>query len=188
VALVALVAITYLPRSRSGNSADSGDPHTAVTDSARVAGFGATTSEWNAHHIADPNAGTNLAYNPMPNLPGGYSDEYYAVTRDDGHVDRYEMAFSAISEAAAKHLLLSEFPSDAKIRWFKRLNTCVEMEIHSKALGRALSSRTIGDSAGEGYVELVTGMMPGDGYDPRGVNGAIVSLGSYMTPTAAPAC
>jgi hypothetical protein len=62
------------------------------------------------------------------------------------------------------------------------------MEIHSRVLCRALSSRVIGDAAGEGYVELVTGMMPGDAYDPQGVSGATVSLGSYLTPSAAPAC
>jgi hypothetical protein len=167
----------------SGCGSDTSAPAVSVN------GFGATVADWNAQYSGDPNATiADPAYDPMPNLPGGYRDRYYGVSSVAGHITRYEMAFSPISESAARGMLLQEFPSDATVRWFKRLRTCAEMEIHSKALGRALSSHAIGDNAGEGYVELVTGMMPGDGYNPQGVNGAIVELGSYKTPAAAPAC
>jgi hypothetical protein len=154
-----------------------------------VSGFGATIAAWNTQHEADTNATfPNSAYDPTPNLPGGYQDEYYNVSSDYGHIGRYEMALSPVTESDAKRTLLKKFPRDASVRWFKRLGTCAEMEVQSAALGQALSNPKIGDGAGEGYVELTTGMGVNGGYNPTGVTGAIVTYGLYKTPSAAPPC
>lgn len=84
-----------------------------------LTGFGATQQAWDAHHTADTDKTGAGVYNPDPVLPktkdGQVNDDYVAaVASDDGHVDAYNVSFSARSTAAALDRVKQELPPDAQ--------------------------------------------------------------------------
>jgi hypothetical protein len=133
-------------------------------------GFGATSSAWDENHQADDQFSAGSAYDPDPSLVRGgdqrYIDKYYGVIYDNPIID-YEMRFSPGTsiEAAKRSVLASEFPRDAKIVWFKRLDTCAKMIVRSKKVADAIRSAAL--------VEFSSGLAA-DQYDPRDIWSAIL--------------
>jgi hypothetical protein len=131
-----------------------------------VTGFGATDAAWNSSHTADPHSLPGTAYDPDPSLPkvnGGVADRYYAVQHEGGTVTQYEYRFANVPIAAAKAgVLRTEFPLDAKIKWFAVKRGCAQMMVTSKTLGRGLGALV--EFSSEPHDNL---------YNPRVVNDAL---------------
>lgn len=138
-----------------------------------LTGFGATVADWDAHHEADSRFVPGSAYDPDSSLARGgderYTSRYYAVG-DGERVTNYEMRFAPGTgvQQAKRSILASEFPSDAKIVWFKQLDTCGQMLVRSRKVARAVGGKRIA-----ALVEFSSGEA-GDSYDPSDVWGAIL--------------
>lgn len=166
-ALVLIVAIWMV-------TDGSNDKTTKSSAASPVTGFGATVADWDAHHEADSRFVPGSAYDPDPSLARGgdqrYNARYYAVGHDGGRIFNYEMRFPPGTDIqqAKRSVLASEFPSDAKIAWFKRLDTCAQMLVRSRKVARALGGTRIA-----ALVEFSSGEA-GDSYDPSDVWDAIL--------------
>jgi len=142
-------------------------PHRAQP---QLTGYGATTAAWNAHHVMDRSATPGTAYDPDPSVVRSgderYDDRYYGVDSEEFVLDYY-MRFppSTGVEEAKQSVLTSEFPRDARIVWFRRLDTCAQMLVGSKTLARAASPFAL--------VEFTSGLA-GDTYNPQDVWDAIL--------------
>jgi hypothetical protein len=134
-----------------------------------LTGFGATVAAWNAHHQEDTRFSPGSAYDPDPSLGDGerFNDRYFTVSPIGGRVMSYSMRFPAQTgiEEAKHFILLSEFPTVAKIVWFKRKDTCAQMLVRSRTLTRVAHT--------DALVEWSSGEA-GDHYDPRAVSEAIL--------------
>jgi hypothetical protein len=107
-----------------------------------LTGFGATVAHWNQHHSADHKFVKNAAYNWGPGLGdhGGPGDRYFGVTVISGRMESYNLRLvpgTGIA-TAKREVLVTEFPPDAKITWFKNKDTCAQMLVHSKILERTI--------------------------------------------------
>lgn len=157
-------------------------PATVVSPTARkpkrrpaitITGFGARQSDWDAIHSPDNRFTPGSAYDPVPSLARGgdtrFDDSYYGVSAADGRVTNYEMRFprgTSITEAKT-NVLDSEFPSDARIVWFKRRSTCAQMLVRSTSLARSAHASAL--------VEFGSGAAD-DRYDARDVWTALLQL------------
>jgi hypothetical protein len=102
--------------------ASSATPAPTTTQAAAaggLTGFGATQAVWDAHHAADTDKTGAGVYSPDPALPktkdGQVNDDYVAaVASDDGHVDAYNLLFTARPTAAALDRVRQELPPDAQ--------------------------------------------------------------------------
>jgi hypothetical protein len=178
--------------SPASSSATTQAPASSAAGTSKVAltGFGATASEWNAHHTADHRFAPNAAYNPDPALPS-YSgqDVYVAVQWEDGRALDYEMNIPGESIRRAIARALEELPPDGRELWGVKRDGCYQAELTSPTLGRALSAPGIGDPEGGVFVEFETLLPDGSQvYESRDVNGILIGLGSYTTAASAPAC
>jgi len=132
-------------------------------------------------------------YNPDPTLPllnGQVGYKYVVVEHQNGRVLRYQVDLhphTTIDEAKA--IALAEFPPDTSVLWFTVKDTCADMEIQSRTLGKALSAPAIGDPQGQALVELYTAQPSGSAvYDAQNINEGIVMIDSNPTAASAPAC
>ncbi|HMI99248.1 MAG TPA: hypothetical protein VK488_05390 [Gaiellaceae bacterium] len=136
---------------------------------AALTGFGATDEAWNQNHDEDSRFEAGSSYDPDPSLGDGerFNDRYYSVIHGDGRVLGYSMRFPSQTgvEEAKSMMLASEFPSDAKIAWFKRLNSCAQMFVQSRTVARAVNAGAL--------VEFSSGAA-GDHYAPSNVSEAIL--------------
>jgi hypothetical protein len=156
-----------------------------------VTGFGARDVDWNRTHAADTVFAPGSAYNADLSLPGvnGHTGvDYSAVQHTNGHVLGYEYHFADLPIASAKALVLrTEFPSDARIVWFVRKDTCAQMMVRSAKVGHELGTKTIGDAAGAALVEFSSGVNE-DTYNPSSVNDALFLLLPLESASQAPGC
>jgi len=115
---------------------------------------------------------------------------YYAVIHEAGRVLEYSMRFSpGIPITTARTVVMQEFPPDATTRWFAIKDTCAQLEVKSRTLGRALATPTIGASDGEVIIEFDTVQSNGEAvYNSRAITEAILMLGSYASAEDAPGC
>jgi hypothetical protein len=174
----------------SSGSTQSPGPEQAVQPSV-VTGFGATLSDWNAHHTPDDRFATNAAYDPDPSLPDpSHNDRYLVNDASNGRIVGYELRIPGTPDIqAAKAVSLKEFPPDAIVAWASQRSQCYQMEVRSKVLGMALSDPAIGDATGTALVEFQSQVSGVDGaYDPNNNNDIFFSLGFYPTAQDAPAC
>lgn len=156
-----------------------------------VTGFGAADPAWNANHTPDSDFALGAVYNPDPSLPqinGHTGAEYTQVMHQGGHVTGYDYHFhnAPISQARAQ-VLTTNFPTDAQTLWFAVKDTCAQMVVQSNAVGRALRSPALGDSAGFVLVEFSSGVNE-DHYDPGAVSSALFMLAPSGSQSDAPAC
>jgi hypothetical protein len=161
----------------------------------RVVGFGATTADWNAHHVATTDSGlaAGCCYNPdstLPRVNGHVAYRYFTVNPTNDRVMNYLMDLHpGTTIAQAKAEMLREFPSDASVLWFAVKDTCAQMEVQSATLGKVFATPAIGDPKGEVFVEVYTVQAGGDAiYDPRNLNEGLLILLSNETAADAPAC
>jgi hypothetical protein len=174
--IVALSTIVVLASAGCGGSSSKGSSNTKATtkgtptQASELIGFGATTAAWDANHQADDSFSAGSAFDPDPSLARGgdqrFNDKYYGVIHDDPIIS-YEMRFPSGThiERAKQSVLASEFPDDAKVVWFKRLDTCAQMIVRSKKVAAAIDSAALvefGSGAGD------------DQYDPQDVWSAIL--------------
>jgi len=115
---------------------------------------------------------------------------YYAVIHEAGRGLEYSMRFSpGIPITTARTVVMQEFPPDATTRWFAIKDTCAQLEVKSRTLGRALATPTIGASDGEVIIEFDTVQSNGEAvYNSRAITEAILMLGSYASAEDAPGC
>jgi hypothetical protein len=172
-------------------AATAGTP-TPSTNAVRLTGFGATDSEWEQAHTADPRFAAGAAYDPTPGLgpDPGHNDAYYAVQHTNGRVLGYSERVAPRSAiAAAKRAAMAEFPADVAVLWFATLDTCAQEELQSAILGQALAEPAIGDAAGRVLVEFVTETKAGDaGYSPTNANELLFMLGDYASAADSAGC
>jgi hypothetical protein len=161
----------------------------------RIIGFGATTADWNANHVATTDSGlaAGCCYNPdstLPKVNGHVAYRYFTVNPTNDRVMNYLMDLhpgTTIAEAKAE--MLREFPSDASVLWFAVKDTCAQMEVQSATLGNVFGTPSIGDPKGEVFVEVYTVQAGGDAiYDPRNLNEGLLILLSKETAADAGAC
>ena len=88
----------------------------------------------------------------------------------------------------AKAAVLGELPRDARVVWFKVLDSCAEEQLQSAILGKALSG-PFGDPTGGVFVYISTLGQDGSmGYHPTSLNRVVTGLGAYAKPSDAPGC
>lgn len=157
-----------------------------------IRGIGATDAEWEAAHIADSQYQAGSAYDPTPGLgpDPDHTDRYFAVVHLAGIVFAFtERLPHGTSINAAKRAALAELPKDGRIVWFASLDTCAEMELESKTLGRALADPAIGNPKGRLFVEFATETPAGDsGYSAKNANELFLNLIDVPTVDDAPLC
>ena len=174
--------------SMSAAAAAHSTPPPPVAAASAVTGFGATDTNWNSAHTEDTEFAPGAVYDTDPSLPeinGHTGAKYTAVLHTAGHVISYTLNLPTgtdLTEAMAR--TESDLPSDATAVWEAAKDTCSQMEFRSSTLGTALGDPSIGDEAGDVFVEFTTG----DGYDPSDVTNVLVGLGDYPTAQDAPAC
>lgn len=163
----------------------------AATSLRSITGFGATTAAWNRAHVQDPNAAPGTAYDPDTSLPkvnGHTAARYYAVEHEDGHVLGYEYRFHPVAISSAEALVLREFPSDARVVWFRAVGaSCAQMLVRSAIVGRARSARKIGDPEGTALIEFSSGALE-ESYSARSVNDALFMIYPLVAKSGAPGC
>ncbi len=158
------------PTTSAGKTSSQEATQTVIPQTPELIGFGATPASWDANHQADDRFLAGSVYDPDPSLARGgdqrFNGKYYGVVHDDPIIS-YEMRFPPGTgiEGAKQSVLSSEFPDDAKIVWFKRLDTCAQMIIRSKAVADAIDSAAL--------IEFSSG-AGGDQYDPQDVWSAIL--------------
>lgn len=148
--LVLVIGIAAAIGALSGESSSSpqADPVAPARPKSGLTGFGATDAAWDARHREDTRFASGAAYDPDPSLARGgdqrYTDRYYGVIHN-GNVLSYEMRFPSRTgiQSAKRSLLASEFPSDAKVVWFKQKKTCAQMLVRSKKVNRELGARVV---------------------------------------------
>jgi hypothetical protein len=147
----------------------------------RLTGFGATDADWNATHTPDSRFDPGSVYN---------NGTYFSVIHEQGRVLEYSMRFSpGIPISIARTVVMREFPTDATARWFAVKDTCAQLEVKSRTLGRALAAPTIGAPDGAVIIEFDTVQSNGEAvYNSRAITEAILMLGSYASPSDAPGC
>jgi hypothetical protein len=148
----------------------SGAAHpTKAADS--LTGFGATIAHWNQHHTPDTKYAKNSVYDPGPGLGdnGSAGDRYFGATPLSGRMELYDLRLDPGTPiAAAKaEVLASEFPSDAKITWFKVKDTCAQMLVRSKTLEHTIHHFAL--------VEFSSGDAA-DHYTPRDASQLVVTI------------
>jgi hypothetical protein len=84
-------------------------------------------------------------------------------------------------------VLRTELPSDARIVWFVRKDSCAQMMVRSAKVGRELGSKATGDKAGAVMIEFSSGANE-DTYNPGAVNDALFLLLPLEPSSAAPGC
>jgi hypothetical protein len=190
--IVALSTIVVLASAGCGGSSSKGSSNTKATtkgtptQASELIGFGATTAAWDANHQADDRNGftPGSGFDPDPSLARGgdqrFNDKYYGVIHDDPIIS-YEMRFPSGTniERAKQSVLASEFPDDAKVVWFKRLDTCAQMIVRSKKVAAAINSAAL--------VEFGSGVAD-DQYDPKDVWTAILVPIESMASSSGDGC
>jgi len=164
----------------------------ALAASDGITGFGATNVAWNRTHIPDPSFAPGSVYDADPSLPsvnGHMGAHYTTVLHENGRVLGYEYHFTnrPIS-AAMRDVLRTQFPADAKTAWFVTKGACSQMMVTSATLGRALSTKAIGDRAGAAMVEFGSGSYGGGTYNPRSIDDALFLLLGLVPRSQAPGC
>jgi hypothetical protein len=168
-------------------------PSVAVTMPPPVAitGFGATTSDWNANHVADNTFTAGSVYNPDPSLPtinGHTGARYVTVNGSNGRITNYSMNLHAEPIAAAKAEALHEVPTDAIVLWAQTKDTCYQEVVTSATLAKAIGPTPFGDTNGGVFFEFSKVAPDGtSSYSAGSVNEVIVGYGSLGGPTAASA-
>jgi hypothetical protein len=147
----------------------------------RLAGFGATDEAWNAAHTPDSRFAPGSVYD---------NGRYYSVIHDGGRVLEYSMRFSpGIPISTARSVVMHEFPADATTLWFAVKDTCAQLEVKSRTLGRPLATPAIGAPNGEVIIEFDTVQPSGEAvYNSHAITEAILMLGPYANPDDAPGC
>jgi hypothetical protein len=153
-----------------------------------ITGYGATREQWDANHQADDRFAPGSVYDPDPSINPGdqlHNARYYTVNSTAGRILDYSMRFPPhTSITAARGQAMDELPPDAHVRWYDVKDTCSQMVVESRTLGRVLGGH-IGDPSGAVLVEFTTG----EGYEPSNVTEAIFGLGgSYGTAQSSPGC
>lgn len=165
--------------------------HATPASVGAVTGFGARDVDWNRTHTADTVFAPGAVYNADPSLPGvnGHDGaEYTAVQHTNGHVLGYEYHFANQPIEDARALVLrTEFPSDGRVVWFVRKETCAQMMVRSPRVGRELGTKAIGDAAGAALIEFSSGVNE-DTYNPSSVNDALFLLLPLEPESQAPGC
>ena len=189
--MIGLVAVIALAVAGCGSASTAGGISKSTTDrtssTPTVTGFGATNAEWNATHVADKSCAPCSNYNPDPALAKAVGDKYSAVLRTDGHVSDYIYSFVNQSfEAAKANVLRTQFPSDAKVVWFRHTPKCVQMLVKSAAIGKELRGIHFHDPTGSVLVYFFSGLDEKP-YSARSVNEALLKLllgpiPSYQAP------
>ena len=158
--------------------------------STAITGFGATDAVWNQTHKAVAGFTPGAVYDADPSLPkvnGNTGARYNLVDHTNGHVDMYEYHFANMSISAAKaNVLRTQFPSDVRIAWFVRMDTCAKMMVRSAKLARAIGT-ALEDKKGTALIEFSSGVNE-DTYNPQSVNDALLMLSPLLTPRQAGTC
>jgi len=167
----------------------------STTAGLTLTGYGATEADWAAHHTPDNRFDPGAVWDPMPGwgTDPQHDAKFFMVSYESGRVLSYSMNMpSHASKAEALQVVLSAMPTDTKVLWSttRVAGQCFQAELQSRQLGSVLSAPSIGDADGEVFVELDSDdLAAGNPYwDPSHVTEAIVMLGSYSTPSKAPAC
>jgi hypothetical protein len=175
----------------SGCGSSTGSSSSTPARSNGVSGFGASNAVWNRTHTPDTTFAAGAVYNADSSLPevNGHTGAHYtAVQRDNGHIDGYEYHFADASISAVKgDVLRTQLPSDARIVWFARKDTCAEMLVRSQKLAQALGEMPIGDKTGTVLIYFNSGAND-DTYNPRSVNEATFFLMLLKPRSQAPGC
>jgi hypothetical protein len=191
IGIVTLIGHTFASKKHS----DTAGTSTSTTNSSSAAilhGYGATLADWNAGHTEDNGFTANTAYDPSPNLGNGYTDKYVGVLWINGHALGYQIGFpSNTSIAAAKSVVMQEFPSDANVLWQQQnssdaVNICNQMEVHSQTLGQVLQNN--GDTFVEFQTITSSDTSSSVGYYPSDVNNATLRNTDYKTASSVGGC
>jgi hypothetical protein len=154
-----------------------------------ITGFGATTADWNASHVADNVFAPGSVYNADPSLPtinGHTGARYVTVGGSNGRITSYSMNLHAEPIAAAKAEALYEVPADATVLWAQSKDTCYQEVVTSATLAKALGPMPFGDTNGGVFFEFSTVAPDGtSSYSPGSVNEVIVEYGAVGGPTPA---
>jgi hypothetical protein len=149
-------------------------------------GFGATRTAWNAGHTGDPRYAHDAVYNADPNVPDG--TQYVAMQWTTNHVTAYEQHLRAEPISEAKADVLAEFPRDTHTMWFvTKGSNCAMQMVKSRALGRLLSGKAIGDGQGTALIEYSSDQQDGS-YNASSVNDALVSIFPAEPASKSEAC
>lgn len=174
----------------SGCGSSAGSSSSTPARSNGVTGFGASDAVWNRTHTPDTTFAAGAVYNADPSLPevNGHTGAHYTVVQhDSGHVDGYEYHFASASISAVKaDVLRTQLPSDVRIVWFARRDTCAQMMVRSPKLAQTLRA-LLGDKAGSVMIEFSSGAND-DTYNPRSVNDALFILLPLESRSQAPGC
>ncbi len=137
-----------------------------------LTGYGALTADWAAHHQADASRVAGTAF--LPRNPDG-SDRYAGVEYDKlGRVWMYSMFWGerGVSMVTAKAAIFSDNPTDARIIYDQRKDTCEQFEIASDTLGRVAD----GDGISGGVLFELSTTINGsnNSFDPARITDAII--------------
>jgi hypothetical protein len=114
------------------------------------------------------------------------------VQNSGGYIASYQVNFrpGASINAVLADILRTELPADAVWEWKRTVaDGCYQAGVKSAALAKSLSKVKLGDGSGRAFVEFRS-LPPGgqEGYDPRDVTFAMVSLMEYAKADDAPGC
>jgi hypothetical protein len=133
-------ATTAAPVPASNPAPPVGDPLT---------GFGALVTVWNANHAADDAYDPGTVYGADPALPqvnGREGAKYTAVQPLGGRVTTYTVNFQPGALPGVQQLVAAEFPSDARVLWTQRADTCTEVEYASATVHGVVGNTGVGDA------------------------------------------
>jgi hypothetical protein len=150
-------------------------------------GIGSEDSAWQARHVLDLRFGPGSAYDPTPGLgpDAQHEDRYFGVVHEAGVIWSFtERLKNKTSLPSARKAALAELPPDGRVAWSETLSRCVEEELDSATLAKALG----GGSKGGVLVEFLSATAKGHGYDPTNVNEVFLKLGDFASPAAATRC
>lgn len=188
VFLVIVTAIGHAFSSQAKNSpsdSTSGSATAGNDSSVVLHSYGATLADWNETHTEDNGFTPNTTYDPTGGLGNGYTDKYTAVLWLGGRALGYQMGFpNNTSIAAAKSLVMQEFPDDATTVWQQQNNSdpsnvCYQMEVHSPTLANVLQSN--GDVFVEFQTIATSDTSTAVGYYANNVNNATLRNASYKS-------
>jgi hypothetical protein len=154
----------------------------AAVGATGLTGFGATQSEWDGAHSADPNFESGSSYDQDPSLARDddlqHDDRYYAASGTTNYSERFALGTPI---ATARAAALTELPPDAVSVWFAVKDSCAQEVLQSAKLAAAIGSST-GDDTGRVLVEYSSGSA-GDHYDAADISEAIYGFASDGDPT-----
>jgi hypothetical protein len=152
-----------------------------------LTGIGSDDSAWQTRHVLDLRFRPGSAYDPTPGLgpDAQHEDRYFGVVHAGGVIWSFtERLKNRTSLPTARKAALAQLPADGRVAWSETLSRCVEEELRSATLAKALRD----GSKGGVLVEFLSATAKGNGYDPANVNEVVLKIGDFASPAAATTC